>query len=64
MSNHHHTQECYREFAEYEYNAQRERLHARTSELAFLAGRQPLEISQCDYEQAKREDVKKYFSSL
>lgn len=33
----------------------RERLHQRTRELAVLAGRQPLEVSKADYEQAKQE---------
>ncbi len=35
--------------------ATREMVHARTSELATLAGRRPYEIIQRDYEQAKRE---------
>lgn len=33
----------------------RERLHRRTCELAVLAGRQPLEVTMADYEQAKQE---------
>lgn len=32
-----------------------ERVHARTEELALLAGRHGYEINQRDYEQAKRE---------
>lgn len=35
--------------------AARERLHVRTRELAVLAGRRSLDITQGDYEQAKRE---------
>lgn len=33
----------------------RERVHARTQQLAVLAGRTPPQVSQVDYEQAKRE---------
>lgn len=33
----------------------RERLHQRTRELAVLAGRQPLQVTKADYEQAKQE---------
>lgn len=33
----------------------RERVHARTRQLALLAGRVPPQVSQTDYEQAKRE---------
>ena len=33
----------------------RERVHARTQQLALLAGRLPPQVSQTDYEQAKRE---------
>lgn len=33
----------------------RERLHLRTRELAFLAGHAPVDITQANYEQAKRE---------
>jgi hypothetical protein len=33
----------------------REMVHARTRELAVRAGRMPLQISQADYEQARRE---------
>lgn len=33
----------------------RERVHARTRELAVTAGRSPLQITQADYEQARRE---------
>jgi hypothetical protein len=33
----------------------RQRVHARTCELAVLAGRVPPQVAQLDYEQAKRE---------
>lgn len=33
----------------------RDHVHARTRELAVLAGRDPLDVKQADYEQAKRE---------
>ncbi len=33
----------------------RERVHARTRELALIAGRTPPHVAQVDYEQAKRE---------
>jgi hypothetical protein len=33
----------------------REMVHARACELAVIAGRAPLQVSQADYEQAKRE---------
>jgi hypothetical protein len=33
----------------------RKMVHARTSELASIAGRAPLDVSQTDYEQAKHE---------
>ncbi|MGA3008094.1 MAG: hypothetical protein ABSE59_09415 [Opitutaceae bacterium] len=33
----------------------RESVHTRASELAVIAGRSPLQVSQIDYEQAKRE---------
>lgn len=33
----------------------RERVHARTQEFAVRAGRRPPQVSQADYEQAKRE---------
>ena len=36
-------------------SAIRERVRARTRELAWLAGRSPADVSQVDYEQAKRE---------
>jgi hypothetical protein len=32
-----------------------QRVHARTCELALLAGRAPSQVSQSDYEQARRE---------
>lgn len=35
--------------------ATRERVRARTRELAVRAGRDPLDVTQADYEQAKRE---------
>jgi hypothetical protein len=33
----------------------REQVHARTLELASLAGREPPDVAQSDYEQAKRD---------
>lgn len=36
-------------------NVTRAMVHARTSELASIAGRTPLDVSQADYEQAKLE---------
>lgn len=42
-------------FLKSERTDKREQVHVRTQQLAVLAGRVPPQVSQADYEQAKRE---------